>query len=256
MDWTTIDWNSSALWGIIGLIGGFIVSFIFYKISNKSKKIVYTKNSQVLITDNLSNINDLNITYQNKPIKNLTSTTVTIKSIGKDIIEMNDFGQATPMCIKTDGEFLLQSNIDSVMTNNSNPNNLMQPHLKDNVTLLLEFDYLSQGDTITFTLFHTEKISVEGKLKAGSFIDNNLSKRINTIMDTIFYITCSILVFMIMVVYVVFSGVNEMFINIGNFLINLLLGALLINYFKKIFTKLNNSVEINVNESENTHIQF
>lgn len=43
MDWTAMDWNSSALWGIIGLIGGFIVSFIFYKISNKNKKLYIPK---------------------------------------------------------------------------------------------------------------------------------------------------------------------------------------------------------------------
>ncbi len=30
-----MDWNSSALWGIIGLIGGFLFSFIFDKLSTK-----------------------------------------------------------------------------------------------------------------------------------------------------------------------------------------------------------------------------
>ena len=33
IDWNSMDWNSSAFWGIIGLIGGFIVSFIFYKLT-------------------------------------------------------------------------------------------------------------------------------------------------------------------------------------------------------------------------------
>lgn len=111
-----MDWNSSALWGIIGLIGGFIISFIFYKISNKNKKIIYTKNSQTLITNNLSEIDGLNITYKSQPIMNLTSTTVIIKSIGKDIISMNDFGKATPFCITTTGKFLLQDDIISTIT--------------------------------------------------------------------------------------------------------------------------------------------
>lgn len=168
---------------------------------------------------------------------------------------MKDFGQATPMCLKTNGKFLLQSNIDSVMTNNSNPNNLMKPYLKDDATLLLEFDYLSQGDTITFTLFHTEKISVEGKLKAGSFIDNNLSKRINNILDAILYICCSILICLIILGNLLFKGVDGMLINIGNFLINLLMGVLLINYFKKISTQIN-PVTITINESDNNNIRF
>lgn len=58
-----MNWNSSALWGIIGLIGGFITSFTFHKINYKSKKIIYTKNSQILITDAISKIKGLNITY-------------------------------------------------------------------------------------------------------------------------------------------------------------------------------------------------
>ena len=76
-----MDWDSSALWGIIGLIGGFLFSFIFYKLSTKSKKIVYNKKSQNLITNNTSKINGLNITYENKPIEELTSTTIIIKSV-------------------------------------------------------------------------------------------------------------------------------------------------------------------------------
>lgn len=235
-----MDWNSSALWGIIGLIGGFIVSFIFYKISNKVKKLVYTASSQILITDNLSNIDDLNITYQNKSIKNLTTTTINIKSVGKDIVEMKDFGQATPLCITTTGEFLLQSNIDSIMTENSNPNNLMKPVLKDNATLLLEFDYLSQGDSITFTLLHTGAIKIDGKLKMGTFLDNNLFKKINNIVDIITYVSSGILLIFFIFGYMILNGVDGIFLSTGNFLVNLFTGVLLINYFKKIFTKINN----------------
>ena len=235
MDWTTIDWNSSALWGIIGLLGGFIVSFIFYKISTKSKKIVYTKNSQILITDNLSSITDLSITYQNKSIKNLTSTTISIKSIGKDIIEMTDFGSATPLCIKTTGEFLLQENISSVISHNSTPDNLMNVALQDNSTLLLNFDYLSQGDTITFTLLHTETISVNGKLKAGTIIDDNLFQKINTIMNILLNIGSIFAFIFILIVYMFFAGISTTITSIVSFLLNLLLGIILVNYCKNFF---------------------
>lgn len=250
-----MDWNSSALWGIIGLIGGFVISFIFYKISTKNKKIVYTKNSQTLITDNLSKINDLNITYQNKPIKNLTTSTVCIKSIGKDTIEMNDFGKATPLCIKTDGEFLLQSDIVSTITNNSNINNMMLPILKDSDTILLEFDYLAQGDSITFVLLHTGTLSIAGKLKSGTLLDNTAFNKINNVLDIISYICCGFLIFLAIIMYIIFSGVDGTFINIGNFLINLLFGIILVNYCKKIFKKFIN-VEISLRDSDNNQINF
>lgn len=249
-----MNWESSALWGIIGLIGGFIISFIFYKIGNKNKKIVYTKNSQTLITNNLSEIKGLNITYQNQPIKNLTSTTITIKSVGKDIINTNDFGKATPFCIKTTGNFLFQD-INSIVTSNSNPDNLIEPIIKDNNTMLLDFDYLSQGDEITLILLHTETINIDGKLKNGILLNNDLFDKINSIMDIITYIGCGLLLLLISFVYIILRGANGTLISIGNFLINLFLGVILINYFKKLFSGLNN-IEINLRDSDNTNIKL
>ena len=125
-----MDWNSSALWGIIGLFGGFLCSFIFYKLSDKTKRLTYSINSQTLITNNLSEIEGVSITFGNHPIDNLVTTTITLKSVGKDAIEMKDFGRAKPLCFKTTGKFLLQDNIDSTITKNSRPDNLMKTKLK------------------------------------------------------------------------------------------------------------------------------
>lgn len=249
-----MDWNSSALWGIIGLIGGFLFSFIFYRLSTKNKKIVYNKKSQNLITNNTSKINGLNITYENKPIKELTTTTLIIKSVGKDIINKEDFGKATPLCIKTSGEFLFQD-INSIITNNSNPDNLIEATIKDDKTILLDFDYFSQGDEITFVLLHTETINIDGKLKNGSILNNDLFKKINNIMDITSYICGGILIILIIIGYMLFKGADGTLISVGNFLLNLLLGITLINYFKKIFNGLNN-IEINLRDSENTNIKL
>lgn len=233
-----MDWNSSALWGIIGLIGGFIVSFIFYKIGNKNKKIVYNVKSQILITDNLSEIKDLNITYQDKPIKNLTTSTITIKSIGRDTVEMSDFGKATPLCVSTTGEFLLQDSINLTITENTNPNNLMKLVSDGDANILLSFDYLSRGDTIVFVLLHTGNLKVNGKLKAGTLLDNNIVKKINNVMEALIYIVYGLLAALVVTLYILSSNPQAIFGNIVSFLINLVLGIVLINYFKKLFTKL------------------
>lgn len=76
--------NSNLFWCVMGILGSAIVGFIFHKIAINNKKIIYTLSSKKLITNNLSEINGLNITYQNSPIKDLTTTTINIKSIGKD----------------------------------------------------------------------------------------------------------------------------------------------------------------------------
>ena len=250
-----MDWNSSALWGIIGLVGGFLISLIFYKISNKSKKIVFLKKSQKLITDNISNIDGLNITYQNKPIKELTTTTITFKAIGKDIINMSDFGKATPLCITTTGEFLLKDNIESTIIYNSNPNNLISSTIKveNEKTMLLEFDYLSQGDEFTLVFLHTGNINVNGKLKSGALLDNNLSDKINSFFDILSYIGLGFLLLFIITVYVTFKGADGTIISIVNFLINLTLGVILINYFKKTFNSIKN-IKINLDDTDNTNI--
>lgn len=249
-----MDWNSSALWGIIGLIGGFFFSFIFYKLSTKNKRIIYNKKSQNLITDNVSKIKGLNITYKDKPIKELTTTTLIIKSVGKDIINKDDFGKATPLCIKTTGEFLFQD-INSIIVSNSNPSNLIETTIEDDKTILLNFDYFSQGDEITFVLLHTETINIDGKLKSGIILNNDLSQKINNILDFIFYIFGGLLIFLIGIVNMLFRGVDGTMISIGNFLLNLLLGMTLIKYFKKIFSSLN-KIEINLKNSDNTNIRL
>lgn len=52
-----------------------------------------------------------------------------------------------------------------------------------------------------------------------------------------------------------FKGADGTLISAGNFLLNLLLGIILINYFKKIFNGLNN-IEINLRDSDNTNIKL
>lgn len=226
-----MDWNSSALWGIIGLFGGFLCSFIFYKLSDKTKRLTYSINSQTLITNNLSEIEGVSITFGNQPIDNLVTTTITLKSVGKDTVEMKDFGRAKPLCFKTIGEFLLQDNIDSTIAKNSRPDNLMKPKLDGNNTILLEYDYLSQGDTIIFTLLHTGEISLEGKLKTGTLLKSDLFQRITNITETISNIFIILMMFIALFFYIGISGLEGTFRASGSFVIYLMLGICLIDYY-------------------------
>ena len=159
----TVD--TSALWSIIGIVVGLLGSLIFYILGQKKRKLIYTISSQSLITDNLSSIEGLQITYDTKPIKNLTSTTIVLKSIGNEIIQTQDFGKETPLCIRTTESFLLQEDMNSIVTANSNLGNLFQLQEEDAQTIRLNFDYLKKGDSITLTLLHTGVIGVTGKLK-------------------------------------------------------------------------------------------
>lgn len=249
IDWNSMDWNSSAFWGIIGLIGGFIVSFIFYKLSNKNKKILYTKNSQILVTNTLSEINGLNITYENYPIKDLTSTTITIKSVGKDIINMEDFGKATPFCIKTTEKFFLQSNINSIINKNSNPNNLIHPVVKDEATILLNFDYLSKEDEIVFVLLHTGTIDVDGKLKSGILLNKNSSKKFDIFLPSdLYWALIYISIIGQIALYDLEVTLANILENVLNFIFYLGLGLLLIYRLKDILSHIIINIKNNPDE--------
>lgn len=75
-----MDWNSSALWGVIGLVGGIIVSSFFYFLGIKRKSLIYDITTTTLVSKNATQIEKLNITYDNKPIKNLYTSTIKIKN--------------------------------------------------------------------------------------------------------------------------------------------------------------------------------
>lgn len=223
-----MDWNSSSLWGIIGLIGGIIVSFIFYRLSQKKKELTYTKFSQVLITNNISEINGLTITFSNKQIKNLITTTIKFESTGKDIIEMNDFALSDPLTIRTNGEFLLQDNIISILSNNSNPNNSVVPVLKNNSEIKLQFDYLSPNDIMFFTILHTEQIFVDGTMKTGHLIDNTVEVRKGFSRSFKIHLALSIIISTILVSFNL--GIKNVIFFLGKYIIITIISLIIITF--------------------------
>jgi len=243
-----MDWNSSVLWGLIGLIGGFSTSYFFYKLSAKTKKMIYSIKSDILVTNNISKIDGLSISFHNNPITNLSSTTVTLKSIGKDIVEMKDFAKASPLYIQTNGEFLLTNNIESTITNNSNPLNQVNPVIITPSKIAIEYDYFSRNDTVIFTFFHTGILNVTGEIKNGTLISDEKNTKKTIILNTFLYVALSICIMFIFLVDLIDNGINHYFTNTINCGFNLLVGILLVEYGKKVFRK-NLGNHININNS-------
>lgn len=179
-----MDWNSSILWGIISLIGSLIFSFIFYKLSIKKPKIICSINSHILNIDGSDKINNLDIAYFKNHNKKLIKTTIKIELSSNNIIDKNDFSKLSPFCIKVKGEFFVK-NIDSIITYNSNPDNLIKPIIKNKSTILLDLDYLSEEDNITLVLLHTGALKVDGKLKRGCIINIDSFESTSSSIDSI-----------------------------------------------------------------------
>ena len=66
-----MDWNSSLLWGIIGLVGGFLISLLFFTLSKKQRKLSYSISTTPIIIKKITITSGLAITYKNQSIDNL-----------------------------------------------------------------------------------------------------------------------------------------------------------------------------------------
>ena len=69
-----MDWNSSLLWGIIGLVGGFLISLLFFTLSKKQRKLSYSISTTPIIIKKITKISGLAITYKNQSIDNLSTS--------------------------------------------------------------------------------------------------------------------------------------------------------------------------------------
>lgn len=180
-----MDWNSSALLGIIGLIGGIVISAFFYFLGIKRKSLVYDITTTTLVSENATQIEKLNITYNDKLIKNLYTSTIEIKNNSNSIIELNDFAPSVPLSLITNGEFLVSSDIGVKLFSKNIDNNVYPLFEVDENNMcqkvIIHFDYISKKETISCTVFHTNSlsVSVNGKLKDGKLknIENSYRQR-------------------------------------------------------------------------------
>lgn len=170
-----MDWNSAILWGIISLLStiffGFLFGYIFYKKSIKKKKLYIYVNSNILISEDLSNYEGIKILYNSEEIVTLTSSTIIISNIGNDIVEINDVISSDPIIITTSEKFL-SNKLDEYNLITSNKKVTATLQKIDDSTLQLVFEFLRPKDKIKVTLLHSGIINIEGELKIGTIEKN------------------------------------------------------------------------------------
>lgn len=168
--------------GVILGILGIVFAFIFYFKGKKKKKLVYTSESTVLVSEKLSNYEDLKILYNNKEIKSLCSTTIKIKNMGNDIIEPHDLIPSMPITINTSDKFLFQDVSKYEFTSSNSKNRILLNKMNDS-QISVNFDFINPKDEITITLLHTGDISIDGDLKQGE-VKNYTKMKYETTKDT------------------------------------------------------------------------
>lgn len=187
--------NSNLFWCIIGIVGGaifsLIISFIFYFIGLKRKRINYYIQTICLVSPRTNKIAELEVKYKSKYIEDLYTSTITIKNIGNSIIEKHDVSPSCPFSISTNGIFLLDNlkNTDLYSSNKTNHSHVFFDINSANDTcrnIIFNFEYIDKEEEWTYTVLHTGNISFNGILKEGKITNNTeTEKRKNNLFQLI-----------------------------------------------------------------------
>lgn len=169
-NWQTI----LSISGIVLTIFFGVLSYVFYRKGIKKKKLLITSNSTILVSEDLSNYNGLQISYNNEEVKTLTSTSITIRNIGNDVIEISDITPSDPIVITTTNKFL-SINGEEYKVTSSNKKITTSLQKIDDSKLQLSFDFLNPQNELSITLLHNGNIFVNGDLKNGDVnkVSNN-----------------------------------------------------------------------------------
>jgi hypothetical protein len=159
--------NSPFFSFISGIIVTAIFGFIFWRLTIETKKPVYTIKSFNLIQDFTSNLSKLSIKYNQKSIKNLTTSKIAFWNDGKKTIDKKDIITSPPLKIQSvDGVEIL----DKEIIFSTEPANMFKTFEIENFRCFrFTFDFMARDDSVVIQVIHTGKnsndIFLTGKIK-------------------------------------------------------------------------------------------
>lgn len=147
--------------GILGLI----LAYYFYKKSIRVKEPVYSIRSNNLISGSVSTLENLNISYKDYSVSNLTVSKMLFYNRGAETITRKDLETIHPLSISSETCKILDSTVLQV----NNPSNVLKASYdEDNKNVYVEFDYLDQNQGTVIQIIHTglssEDLKVHGDI--------------------------------------------------------------------------------------------
>ncbi|EOS35316.1 hypothetical protein C804_00918 [Lachnospiraceae bacterium A4] len=194
MNW----WESSTLWGIIGLIGGFLISSFYYFLGKTRKSLIFYIETSTLISNNVIKLEGLDIKFDNKPITYLYCSTIRFKNSGNTIIKPTDFETSNPLSIIINRESIdYDIQVQILKENNINNTYYLINAIEDNICYkaIIDFEYIPKKETLSFIIFHTESISIVGKMQDGKLKNNESLKWIIYVIYLIVFLCMGIAAF-------------------------------------------------------------
>ncbi len=169
--------DSNLFWCVAGIIGGaifsLIISYLFYLKGQNRKRLTYEIQTFCIISNKINQIQELEVKYNSSEIDNLYYSTITIKNIGNSIVKEQDLIPSCPISILTSGQFLNDEpyRIESLPANKITHYRLSPCEIEGACNCIeFNFDYIPKKAVITFSLFHTGDITLNGNLMDGEMI--------------------------------------------------------------------------------------
>lgn len=165
-----MDWDSSILWGIIGLLGGGIITYLFEKHPISKYKIIYKKETSCLLSNTEMKSIGISVQHDTCNIDNLYFSKVTILNKGYYKITKNDFVETHNIKLFTDGQIFPYD----FSINNKNQlvdSNDIKLELKSNKQIDINIILLYPHDSFDFSFFHTDEINYSGELNNGKICE-------------------------------------------------------------------------------------
>lgn len=90
------QFDSSAFWGIAGIVVGIIVTVVFFLLGKKTI-LEYNISTTPLITDKMAGILNDRMSIDGQPVKSMVSTTISFVNSGNQRIQSSDFSKQEPL---------------------------------------------------------------------------------------------------------------------------------------------------------------
>lgn len=197
--------DSNLFWCVAGIIGGaifsFLISYLFYFKGLTKKCLTYEINTFCIMSDKINQIEGLIVKYNSDEIKDLYSSTITIKNIGNSIVKSQDFAPSCPISIFASNQFLKSQNqyIESYPVGKKTNYNLSFSRMPYCVEF--NFEYIPKKAIIKFSLFHIGRyISFKGDLMEGEIIPANALKSRKITIRRIIIFSIEIIILIISVI--------------------------------------------------------
>lgn len=158
-------------------VAAFVFAIYTWIAGKKKKEFSYFSNSYKIIQKGKSSIPQLQLTYENRNIEDLSITKYAIWNSGNEVINTNDIVSERPLKITaSSGAVILNT---KVIVESEETNKFIIDEQQENSSTI-NFDYVDPRDGIVIQIIHTgENLEFDGKIKGGKKF-KNLNKKGNS----------------------------------------------------------------------------